>query len=611
MDPIKNPLAVAKSADDVTPLPKQKPIDSEKFKSFVVSEFERYEKFHSERFEKCRRYYDMWLGKPSATVPEHCNNIHVPLMVEGEQTITPRIFTALFPTDAPVDCQVVGETPAQAGILVKNLIQHYFRVSNVQGEAWSALTQNTLFGTAYVEGGTWLFRKGWVTDGANNRYYTIIESRPDCKFVDFFEIYPHPAKVRMEDGLPLIRRQIWDAEAIKSLAENPFFGFEGDLDKVLNSEMPSSSSQDKADYARKKGDEYEVLTYWGPYDEEYEKDGKLMVKKAVPYWGIVVNRQHVVKAKPNPYNHQMAPYCKIKLYEDAQPGWFGVGIGQIGQSTQERVNKQVSQRLDNIDVILNIMGVFDGNDTVLSRRDLEESRPGKWIPVSNVMTSLRAFEFPNVTSESYKEEELAKADFREAIGAVSSMMPTDNVGDQHRTAMGIQLLQGAAGMRLRPVLRNIELSLIQQLAMFFFSNAKQFMVSEEWVAIAGPGGEKIMTVITPEQIQAKVNFIPTGISETVNKETQIGQLLRFKELTINDPTINRTEINMRIAELMGFKDIGKLVIQAQPVQMAAPGADVLPPEMQLRIQQRLKEGATPDQIKMEMGGQKPVGGLTA
>lgn len=575
-----------------------KKIDEKKFVDFVVKEFQRYEKFHDERFSKCRKYYDLWQGKLPAKEYDHLNNVHVPMMIEGEQTITPRIFTALFPTDAPVDCQVEGDTPPEAGVVVKNLIQHYFRVSNVQGAFWPALTQNTVFGTAYLEGGTWLVRRAWIINDKGERSYAIIESRPDCKFVDFFEIFPHPAKLRMDDGLPLIRRRWCDAEFLKSLSENPFFQFDN-LEEALDSKAEIKSG---AGYDKNPGDEYEIHDYWGPYDEEYEVDGKMMKKKAVPYWGIIINRKVKVRAVPNPYNHQSPPFIKTKLFEDAQPSWFGVGIGQIGYPTQERINKLVNQRLDNVDLVLNKMGFYNANDTLLNKKQLQISKPGKWIGVADTTTSVRWMDTPDVTAEAYREEELAKQDFRESTGATSAMMPSDSQDEQHRTAMGIQLLQGAAGMRFRPVLRNIELDGIQQLAMFYFSNARQFMTIPEWVMIVGKDGQKYNVRVTPEQIQAKVFFIPTGLSETVNKETQIGQLLRYKEITMNDPTINRTEINQRIAELFGFKDVDKLVIKAQPMQ-TGPGQ--LDPQMQARIQQRLSEGATPEQVKQEMMGNPP------
>jgi len=201
-----------------------------------------------------------------------------------------------------------------------------------------------------------------------------------------------------------------------------------------------------------------------------------------------------------------------------------------------------------------------------------------------------------VTQSSYKEEEMAKNDFREATGAVANLMP--EIGSEHRTAMGIELLQGAAGMRFRPVLRRMETDLIAQLAMFFFSNLKQFMTEGEWVQITGKNGKVEPIKITPQELQAKVYFIPTGISETLNKETMVGQLLRFKEVTANDPTVNRQEINKRIAELMGFKDIEKLMTPLQQTR----GTEQLTTDDMLMIQQRLGEGATPEQIKSEMLG---------
>ena len=124
----------------------------------------------------------------------------------------------------------------------------------------------------------------------------------------------------------------------------------------------------------------------------------------------------------------------------------------------------------------------------------------------------------------------------------------------------------------------------------------------EWVQATSDEGKKKPIQIKPEDIQRKAKFIPTGVSELMNKEVQIGQLLRFKEVTQQDPTVNRSEINKRIGQLMGFKDLDKLLVVQQPVQM---GPGQLPPQAQQYIQQRLQEGATPHQIKLELLGQQP------
>jgi len=569
--------------------------EKDKFVEHVVEEYKRYAGYHTDRFDEARKIVKQWQNEPPKREHDWQNAVAVPLMVEGEQTVTPRLFTALFPTDAPLDVQVEGDRPEEQGVRIKSIIQHFFRVADVQGECIPALTQNTLLGTGYLEGGSWFIKKGWQTGATGTRYLATVEARPTCSWISFFEMYPHPAKRRMNDGLPIIRKRFIDAEALKKLTTDSSFNAEK-LAEALKTDPPEGG--DNA-YDERKEKQYEVLDYFGPWDEAIYADGKQQVRQAVQWWGIVINQKVKIRSMPNPYNHQMPPYCRTKLFEDPESSWFGVGIGTIGRATQERTNKIVNQRLDNVDLVLNKQGFYNGNDNLINTKKLQVSRPGQWHKCADTVTSVRWMDTPDVTASSYKEEELAKQDFREATGAIANLMP--EVGSEHRTAMGIQLLQGAAGMRFRPVLRRLEIDLIQQLAMFFFSNLKQFMTDAQWVQITGKQGQVEPIQITPEELQQKVFFIPTGISETMNKETTVGQLIRFKEITMQDPTVNRQEINKRIAELMGFKDIQKLMT---PIKTPQGG---LSPDQQMQIQQRLGEGASPQDIKREMLGEVPPG----
>jgi len=585
------------------PQPEPKNTAKDPMVDFVVKEFNRYEQAVSTRFEDGKKIYDYWMNKAPARDFSWQNAVHIPAMIEGEQTITPRLFSALFPIEAPLECQVYEPATEAQGIVIRDTVGHYFRIADVQGKAQQALTQCVLFGTGYLEA-PWLVEQKWqVSQGT--RYLAIVANRPDCKNVNFFEIYPHPAKLRVDDGLPLIRRRFVDAEYLKKLADSPHFKFDK-LKQALDSKPVVSQpsvilDQNNNRMQLEDKENYEILEYWGPWDQSYEENNKVVTKKAVPYWIIVINRSVLVRAIQNPYNHQRAPYCKFTLFDDPNPSWFGVGIGQVGRPSQERLNKIVNQRLDNVDLVLNKQGFYNGNDMLINTKKLRVAQPGQWHKVSDTVTSIRWMETPDVTQSSYKEEEAAKNDFREATGATVPLMPTDE--GQHKTAMGINLLQGAAGMRFKPVLRKLEVDLIQDLAMMFLSNLQQFMVFGEWVKITSDDGKVKPILVKPEDIQSKAFFIPTGISETMNKELQVGQLLRFKELTMQDPTVNRAEINKRIAELMGFKDIEKLLTPPGPVQ-GGPGA--LPPDVQEIIKQRVAEGATPQQIKQELIGNPPA-----
>ena len=571
---------------------------------YTVSEFNRYEEACRDRFEKAEKIIDHWLGKPPKREWDWQNAVHIPMTFEAEQTISPRIFSALFPNDDPVDVRVYNEMTEQQGLKIKFLLSHQFIQSNVQGEAIPALSQMTLLGTSYIEA-SWLVERKWQVDSqTNERYQALTAYRNDCKFVNFFEIYPHPAKRRMDDGLPIIRRQFCDAEYLKKLAENPRFQF-SNLQDALNSEsvvdIPSTIlGPDHKPMNLKNREKYELLHYWGPWDMSYEKDGKTVTKKAVPHWIIVVNRQVKVRGIPNPFNHQQPPLCRLTLFDDVKPSWFGIGVGQVGFPTQERLNKIVNQRLDNVDLVMNKQGFYNGNDMLINTKKLQVSRPGQWHKVSDTVTSIRWMETPDVTQSSYEEENIAKSDYRESTGASMPLMPTDE--GQHRTAMGINLLQGAAGARFKPVLKKLERDFIHELAMMYLSNLQQFMALPEWIQVTSDNGQEKPMLVRPEDIQTKAELIPMGVSETMNREVQIGQLLRFKELTVQDPTVNRVEINKRIAEQMGFKDVQKLLTPPAP-PTAQPGG--LHPNDQQYIQQRVGEGASPDQIKQELMGPPP------
>lgn len=570
---------------------------------FVVEEFKRYELHHRDRFEKAAKIYDYWTNKPPRRNYDWQNAVHIPMMLEAEQTISPRLFSALFPNEAPIDLKVFGNASEEQAIIIRDTIRHQFVQSDVQGEAIPVLSQCSLFGTGYVEA-SWLVERKWQVSPTGERYQAIVSNRNDCKSVNFFELYPHPAKMRMRDPLPLIRRRYVDAEYLKGLSDNPNFKIDN-LDAALNSDPVYATESVVLDKNAKplqikNREKYELLEYWGPWDMSYTKDNEVVTKRAVPHWIIIVNRSVKIRGIPNPFNFQSPPFCKVILFPDANPSWFGIGIGQIGAPTQERLNKIVNQRLDNVDLVLNKQGFYNGSDLLINTKKLQVSRPGQWHKVSDTVTSIRWMETPDVTSSSYKEEEIAKADFRESTGATMPLMPTDQ--GQHRTAMGINLLQGAAGMRFRPVLRKMETDFVAELSMMYLSNLQQFMAIPQDVIVVMPNGEERPVRVTPEMIQAKVHWIPMGVSESLNKEVQIGQLLRFKELTVNDPTVNRQEINKRIAEYMGFKDIPKLLTPMKPTQIQQGG---LAPNEQQLIQQRLAEGATPDQIRLELLGQPP------
>ena len=131
----------------------------DKMTKYVVEQFERYEAFHSERFELAAKIYDQWCNVPEKRAESWQNAVHVPITFAAEQTITPRLFSALFPTAAPIEAEGYN-IPNATRIKIRDLIRHHFRVADVQGETIGMLTQLVLLGTGYLEA-PWEYERRW------------------------------------------------------------------------------------------------------------------------------------------------------------------------------------------------------------------------------------------------------------------------------------------------------------------------------------------------------------------------------------------------------------------------------------------------------------------
>jgi len=64
---------------------------------YLVGEFLKYENHHRARFKEAREIMDNWDCVPPPADEDWMNQVPSPATLEAEQTITPRMFTALFP----------------------------------------------------------------------------------------------------------------------------------------------------------------------------------------------------------------------------------------------------------------------------------------------------------------------------------------------------------------------------------------------------------------------------------------------------------------------------------------------------------------------------------
>lgn len=572
--------------------------DQDTLLKIVWSQFKRARDHWAEDYNKIDTWDLYWDRSPDVVEASEAweERIHVPLVYDAEQILTPRIHSVITATAPPFD--VIGVEPRddKPALAVKHLVGHQFELSDFDGKAVYYTRQAAVRGTTIAEV-FWHRKERFVTTKTaeeeevtqtspttgevfvtgremitkKRTRSTLINNHPDFEVFSIKDAFPDPHSIDFGDDLPFIRRQKrvnlqklkeWN-ETAKELGIDKF----ENLDK-LEEEMIKKVKNKEGEIPELQAD-ITLLHYYGlmdlsSYGIEIEKN---LQEKAIPAWitiGYINENEETLKDKyfmraiRNPYWHGRPPFIKSLWTKKKVPSWFGIGVAEAGQPSADRVNKIVCMRMDNIKRIINKRFFYDVNDPQLDIDAAESGEPGIGIAMRDTTRSMVWEQIGDVTQSSYLEEKMAKEDFREATGAVAAISPGAR-REQHSTVRGMMLLQGQAGERLKIIAKDIENSFNRPLAQMYHELSKQYLKQKEVFDVLGEDGKHYPFEVTPEQILAKVNFRTTGVSEIVNREMQINQLLQFKQLTMDDPTVNKAEINKRIAILFGFKDLDKLI----------------------------------------------------
>jgi hypothetical protein len=576
-------------------------------KEVVWNQFIRSRDFYSDEHHNIEKWDKYWESSPDVVkVSEDWEErIHVPMTFDAEQVLTPRVHSVITATNPPFDVVGVEQQDEKSAIPIKHLIGHQFELSKFETKSIAYIRQAAIRGTTIAEV-FWHRKERYLTTNEMEEVDEVVEdpitkkdivvattlqkmkrtkmttvkNHADFEVWSVLDAFPDPDAIDFDDDLPFIRRQKISIDKLKEwnkVAEDlgmDTFDYLNELEK----EILEKSKVTGKELTQAQMNIY-LLHYYGLVDlSSYgvEVEGKLE-GKSVPAWITVgytdeddesIEGKYVMRAIRNPYWHGRPPFVKSVWTTKKMPSFFGVGIAEAGQSSADRINKIVNMRMDNIKRIINKRFYYNINDTYLDMNAAESGEPGRGIGMSDINASMKWEDTPDVTQSSYLEEQQAKDDFRQATGAVAAISPGKK-GEQHQTVRGMMLLQGQAGERLKIISTNIEETFNKQLAQMYFELIKQYMNEEEVFDIVNEEGAIVVQTVTPEEVLRKVNFRTTGVTEVVNREMQINQLMQFKQYTLEDITINKAEINKRIAILFGFKDLDKLIREVTPEQEIA------------------------------------------
>jgi hypothetical protein len=348
----------------------------------------------------------------------------------------------------------------------------------------------------------------------------------------------------------LINRPFFDEAGINDcLDEGPNYE-ERYFESIIRTE------DDESPYAEKR---YEVLEYWGTVDASFAREVGMSVPEEVGHLDSVqinawVCGPVIIRCVLNPFIPARIPYQTFP-YELNPYQLFGIGVAENMQDSQLLINGHMRMAIDNLALAGNM--VFDVDETQLVPGQNMEVFPGKIFRRQTGQSgqAINGLKFPNTAPENLQMYQTARQLADEQTGIPSIVHGQTGVTGTGRTAAGLSMLMGSAGLSIKTVIKNIDDSLLKPLGESFFQWNMQFNDEEA-------------------NIRGDLEIKPKGIASVMQKEVRTQRLTTLLQTIANPMLAPFIKIPNLIKELAISQDIDpdQLVNDANE---AAVFADIL------------------------------------
>lgn len=544
----------------------------EKMKNEMVGNFSTSENWRVSYNDLWNEIYALWQSNIASRKAKTRTKIFIPIIFQVVEAAVPKFVNTLLATDDWFAVVPINPDKIELGIQIKKLLQYQLRLARFFTKFVDYVKQLLLYGTSYLKV-SWVVKRKWVWTrtpirenstflGFNvgsrivrweeSKEYKVVERRPEIEVVDILDVYPMPeAEHEQDENYGFFIRSWITLERFKKLGAGKYPVFANtdavNLDDNENKGMTRReriAARNVSSPYVSKVKEVELVSYFGPYDV----DGDGIEEEAHI---VIANKSVVVKAQGNPFHHQKRPLIRGVLFP-AVKEWYGIGLVEPVISLQHELNTLRRQRLDNINLIINRMWLIDGGADI----DLDSlvSSPNGIITRDGV-DSVEALETKDVTQSAYLEAQNVQTDI-ENTTTPRSVQGTPESGRLGRTARGAALIINQALEKFSTALRLTEemvlepmLNMMQQLNRQFIDDDQTLQDPDLYGAIFAE--EKM----TPEQIREQSRFEMKSISDMVNNEAQINQMISiygvFKDIIT---PVSAQEILQTVWRLSGRSD---------------------------------------------------------
>lgn len=438
---------------------------------------------------------------------------------------------------------------------MEKMIHDQLEESNASTHLRNTVFDMALFGTGVLKG-PFAFDKEypkWTEDGEYAPEYRTI---PKIETVSIWNFYPDPDAKSMDEAEYVIERHRMSKSQMRGLKNRPFFredAIESAIEKGVNYTQKYWEEALEDHQTTYQINRYEVLEYWGVMDKELAEMADLDIptelsdKDQIQVNAWICNGE-VLRLVLNPFTPSRIPYHSVP-YEVNPYSFFGVGLAENMEDTQEIMNGFMRMAVDNAALSSNLLIEID--ETNLVPGQSLDVYPGKVFRRQAGAPGQAIFgtKFPNVTNECLMMFDKARQLTDEATGMPSYAHGIGGVMGVGRTASGMSMLMGAAAQNIKAIVRNVDDYLLGPLAKALFAFNMQFNFEKDFSKGAF-------------EISAK------GTESLMRNEVRSQRLLQFMQMTANPLMTPFVKYDYILRELAASMDLNEEKILNDPREAA-------------------------------------------
>ena len=471
--------------------------------------------------------------------------------------------------------------------------------SNAGTHLRNSVFDMALFGTGIIKG-PFAYDKEYPHWSEEGEYSPEFRTIPKIETVSVWNFYPDPDAKSMDDAEFVIERHRMSRSQLRALKNRPFFrddAIEEAIDKGVNYTQKYWEQALEDQQTTYQINRYEVLEYWGVIDKNLAEEADLEIpaqyddRDQVQINAWVCNGE-ILRLVLNPFTPSRIPYHSVP-YEVNPYSFFGVGLAENMEDTQEIMNGFMRMAVDNAALSSNLLIEIDETNLVPGQG--LDIYPGKVFRRQAGAPGQAIFgtKFPNVTNECLMMFDKARQLTDEATGMPSYAHGISGVMGVGRTASGMSMLMGAAAQNIKAIVRNIDDYLLAPLAKALFAFNMQFNFDQKYT-------------------QGAFEITAKGTESLMRNEVRSQRLLQFMQMTANPIMTPFVKYDYILRELAASMDLNEDKILNDPREAAiqatlmAKIAALMPPPAPQQQQAAQPAGVQGGSMSPEAGTAPPV-----